>query len=285
MPYEIEKILMQGTSSSGDAAADATEEALPVDMIKCPRCAQYKPADARDRHICVDCAKAENNRYMYIRQHQGDWMEIAKDAGIDVWLQQPGETQWEYTVWCAFRDSYPGKKPTYGSVAEQLGTTRSVVGKIAQRWTFQARMQVWMAECDRITMEQRRAEILHMNAEHVSMAQRLRNKISTAIDLVDPAALKPSDLSSLMRIATDLERKAQLDMEVQEEKRMSIAVDNPEAKRSPTKQSDLGEVVKILLGAGVLGTVTQIGVRETTTREVVAVDDSGNEARILDEED
>lgn len=271
MPYEL------------DLVGNAVEE-LEAVTIKCPRCGQEKVADARDRHICVDCAKAENSRYAYIRQHQGDWMEVAKDAGIDVWLQQPGETQWEYTVWCAFRDSYPGKKPSYSSVAEQLGTTRGVVGKIAQRWTFQARMQVWMAECDRITMEQRRAEILHMNAEHISMARRLRDKISTAIDLVDPATLKPSELSSLMRMATDLERKAQLDQEIQEEKQMGVHVDNPEAKRSPTKQSDLGEVVKILLSAGALGSVTQIGVRETTTREVVAMDDNGNEARIIEED-
>lgn len=253
-------------------------------VIKCPRCGQEKIADTRDTHICVDCAKAENNRYMYVRQHQGDWMEAAKDAGVDIWLQQPGETQWEYTVWCAYRDSYPGKKPTYRSVAEQLGTTVGVVGKIAQRWTFQARMQVWMAECDRITMEQRRREILDMNAEHISMAKRLRDKISTAIDLVDPAALKPSELSSLMRMATDLERRAQLDQEVQEEKRMDMFVDNPETKRSPTKQSDLGEVVKILLNAGALGSVTQLGIRETTTREVVARDDNGGEVSIVDSE-
>ena len=257
---------------------------ITADVIKCPRCGQEKVPDERDKHICVDCAKAENNRYMYLRQHQGDWMEVAKDAGVDVWLQQPGETQWEYTVWCAYRDSYPGKKPTYRSVAEQLDTTVGVVQKIAQRWTFPARMQVWMAECDRITMEQRRAEILHMNAEHISMAQRLRDKLSIAIDLVDPTALKPSELASLLRMATDLERKAQLDQEVQEEKRMAVAVDNPEAKRSPTKQSDLGEVVKILLNAGALGSVTQIGVRETTTREGVARDDSGNETRCIEED-
>lgn len=255
-----------------------------VTLIKCPRCGQEKPADARDRHLCVDCARAENNRYSHLRQHQGDWMEVAKDAGIDVWLQQPGETQWEYTVWCAYRDSYPGKKPSYRSVAEQLGTTVGAVSKIAQRWTFQARMQVWMTECDRITMEQRRREILDMNAEHIDMAKRLREKISTAIDLVDPRGLKPGELASLMRMATDLERKAQLDMEIQEDRQREMSVDNPEAKRSPTKQSDLGEVVKILLAAGALGTVTQIGVRETTTREVVARDGYGNETRFVEED-
>lgn len=241
-----------------------------IQLIHCPKCGQDKEADKRDRHMCVDCARAETNRYSHLRQHQGDWIAAANDAGVDVWLQQPGETQWEYTIWCAFRDSYPGRKATYSLVAEQLGTTVAVVKKVAQRWTFQARMQLWMAECDRITLEQRHKEIINMNAEHISMAQRLRDKMSTAIDLIDPAALKPSDIASLAKLSTDLERKARIDDMAQDEIRRDMMhgnVDNPDLKKSPTKTDDLGEVVKILLGAGALGNITQIGVRET--KEIV----------------
>lgn len=248
-----------------------------VALIRCPRCGQDKIADQRDRHICVDCAKAENNRYSCMRMNQGDWMAAAKDAGVDVWLQQPGETQWEYTIWTAYRDSYPGKKPTYGQVAEQLGTTRNVVGKVAQRWSFQARMQAWMSECDRITMAQRRSEILDMNKQHISLAQRLRDKMSMAIDMIDPAAIKPSELNSLLKTAAELEAKARVDTLAQEDmlRDLSRDVENPNLKKSPTKQNDLSEVVQILLSAGALGSVTQIGVKETTTttREVVAKGD------------
>ena len=248
-----------------------------VVLIKCPRCSQEKPADSRDKHLCVDCARAETNRYSHLRMNQGDWLDVAKDAGIDPWLQQPGETQWEYTVWVAYRDSYPGKKPTYRGVAEQLNTTMGVVQKIAQRWTFQARMQLWMAECDRITMEQRQAEILNMNAEHISMAQRLRNKLSAAIDRIDVDSLKPSDISSLTRVAAELEQKARVDTLSREEMRRDLLRDteNPNLKRSPTKQGDLNEVAQILLKAGVFGDMTQIGIRETTTREIVAKKEDG----------
>lgn len=246
-----------------------------VEIIHCPKCGQDKPADSRDRHMCVDCAKAENNRSSYLRRNQGDWMEIAKDAGVDVWLQQPGETQLEYSIWVAYRDSYPGAKPSYRQAAEKCGTTLNFVRAVAQRWTFQARMQVWMAECDRITLAQRRSEILNMNAEHISMAQRLRDKIGVAIDAIQPETLKPSELSSLLKLATDLERKARLDTVDQEELRKDLYVDtdSAEMKRSPTKQSDLGEVVQILLKAGALGNITQVGIRETTTREIVAKED------------
>lgn len=266
-----------------------SEELVALTEIQCPRCGQKKPADARNPHICVDCAKAENNRYMHIRQHQGDWIEEAKSAGIDVWLQQPGETQWEYTIWCTYRDAYPGRRPSYRMVAEQLNTTVNVVEKAAQRWSFQARMQIWMAECDRITMQQRHQEILDMNKDHIDMAARLRSKISTAIDCINPEALKPGELATLLRLAADLERKAHVDDLAQEEmlRELSRDTENPALKKSPTKHDDLGEVVKILMDAGALGNITQIGVRETTTtvRETVAVDNNGAAASIVQEQE
>lgn len=251
-----------------------------VEMLLCPKCGQTKPADTRDRHICVDCAKAENSRYSYLRVTQAqDWIAQAADAGLDIWLQQPGETQWEYTVWLHYRDSYPGKKPTYSQVAKELGTTYNVVSKIARRWSFPTRMQAWITECDRVTLAQRRSEILSMNAKHISMAQRLNDKLSEAIDYIVPEALKPSEIASLARLSSELERKARVDDIDQAALlgELSRDVDNPELKRSPTKPNDLSEVVQILLQAGALGSVTQIGVRETTetktTREIVAKED------------
>jgi hypothetical protein len=246
-------------------------------LIKCPKCGQEKPADTRDRHMCVDCAKAETSRYFYYRQHQGDWMAAAKDAGIDPWLQQPGETQWEYTIWCTYRDSYPGKKPSYSQVAEKLGTTKGVVAKVAQRWTFQARMQLWMAECDRETMQQRREAMLSMNRDQIAMSERLRDKLSVAIDSIVPETLKPGEIATLVKVVNELERKARIDEIAQEEliRDMSRGVENPNLKKSPTKTDDLSEVISILTKAGALGAVTQIGVRETTTREIVAMDGSG----------
>ncbi len=256
-------------------------------VVTCRRCGMAKEADSRDPHLCVDCANAERNRYSHLRKNQGDWMAAAKDAGIDVWLQQPGETNLEYAIWSAYRDSYPGRLKTHAEVAEEVGTTRAFVATVSQRWTFATRMQMWKTECDRITMEQRRAQILDMNAEHISMAKRLRDKMSVAIDSIDPMTLKPQELGSLMKLATDLERRAQIDQQSQEEMVANMTVgpaENPDLKKSPTKQDDLGEVIKILLSTGALGSITQIGVRETTTREVVAKNVDGDEASLIQEE-
>lgn len=254
------------------------DESLPAVMIKCPRCGQYKPAHHIDKHLCIDCVHAENTRVTYYRQHQDDWIANAKENGVDLWLQQPGETQWEYTVWTAYRDSYPGKKPSYSDVARQLNTTYNSVKKIAQRWTFQLRMQAWMKHCDEITMQQRRQEIIDMNKEHVDMAAKLRKKLDAAIESIDPLSLKPGEIASLAKLASEMERKARVDTIAQEELRRDLMVDteNPDLKKSPTKQTDLSEVVGILLKAGALGDITQIGVRQTQTTEVVVKDANGN---------
>lgn len=245
-------------------------------MIDCPTCGQTNPVDTRNPHMCKLCASAINNRVQYYRQHQTDWIGAARDAGIDLWERQPGETQWEFTIWTTYRDSYPGKRPSFLAAAKQLGTTVDVVRKIAQRWSFVVRMQAWVTEADRITLAQRRLEIVDMNKEHVDMANRLRQKISAAIDNIEPKMLKPSEINSLMKTATELERKARIDDVAQEQLLRNLSVDatNPELKKAQTDQGDLAEIVKILMSAGALGSITTIGVKETTTREVVMKDES-----------
>lgn len=239
-----------------------------VELITCRQCGQQKPASNKTPGWCVDCERAYNSRYMYIRQHNGDWPEIAKENGIDLWERQPGETQLEWSIWLAYRDSYPGAKPSYKRVAAQVGTTYDYVVKVAARWSFNMRMQAWITECDRLTMAQRRQEVLDMNADHIAMAAKLRAKMHAAIDNIDPMGLKPSELSSLMKTMAELERKAHTDSMSIEQMRSDgfVDVENPNIKKSPTKQADLGEVVSILLNAGALGDITQIGVRQTEVK-------------------
>ena len=236
-----------------------------VEIITCKQCGQQKPASTRTTGWCVNCEKAYNNRYSFMRKQNSDWMEIAKDNGIELYERQPGETQLEWTIWQAYRDSYPGAKPSYKDVATKVGSTYDFVKKTAARWSFNTRMQAWITECDRMTLVQRRQEVLDMNADHIAMATKLRQKMSVAIDNIDPFSLKPGEIGSLMKTMADLERKAHTDSMAIEAMRSDgfVDADNPELKKSPTKQGDLNEVLSILLRAGALG---DIGVRTTETK-------------------
>lgn len=252
-----------------------------VEIITCQQCGQQKPPSRSTPGWCEDCEKAYNNRYSYMRKQNNGWMELAKDAGLELYERQPQETQLEWSIWQAYRDSYPGAKPTYKGIAAKVGSTYNFVAQTASRWNFQTRMQAWITECDRLTMAQRRQEVLDMNKDHIAMAAKLRAKLDKAIDLVEPSTLAPKDLNSLLKTVTELEKKARLDTMSIEATQADgfIDAENPELKKLPTKQDDLGEVVSILLQAGALGdigtigTIGTIGVRKTETTEVVIRDE------------
>lgn len=242
-----------------------------VPTIKCKRCGQNKPANKTNRHLCDDCVKAENNRISHYRQHNYNWMDIAKEAELELWERQPAETDREWQIWLAYRDAYPGVKPSYRMVAEQLGTTINVVKKAGQRWSFPARLQAWAKHVDELTMKQRRSEIINMNKKHIQMAEDLNSKLQTAIANIDPYSLKPQEIQGLFRLSAEIERKARIDNP--EEYKPKLADDNPELKKSPTETKDIKEVLSILDQAGVFGNNKNLGVRQTTTTEVVVKED------------
>lgn len=213
--------------------------------------------------MCVDCAKADQNRYSYLRNNM-NWIEIAEQAQIDLWERQPQETDHEYHVWMRYRDNYPGKRPTYKSVAEEVGITPEAVKKIGLRWDFTVRMQAWVKHIDEVTLEQREAEIKAMNEQHISMAATLNAKIAKAIDLISVDTLTPREINSLMKTATELEKKARID--IMAPSRSIISDENPALKQDQIKTEEINEILAILGKAGKLGNV---GVRQTTTTEVV----------------
>lgn len=242
-----------------------------VATITCKRCLQQKPPHHTNPHLCDECVKAEDNRVAYYRQHNFNWMEVAKEADLQLWERQPTETDHEYHVWLAYRDAYPGKRPSYRQVAEDLVTSVAAVRKIGARWNFPARLQAWAKYCDELTLTQRRQEILDMNKKHVDMASTLADKLKTAIDNIDPYVLSPREINSLMKTASELERKARLDTASVETGVQLVDDTNPELKKTAVKQENISEVVEILAKAGVLN---NIGVRQTVTTEVVVKDDS-----------
>jgi hypothetical protein len=187
-----------------------------------------------------------------------------------VWERQPAETDHEYNVWLRYRDCYPSKKPSYRQVAEDLNTTINAVKKIGIRWTFPTRIQAWARHVDAITLQQRQQEILNMNKTHISMAERLNEKLQKAIDLIDPYALSPKDINSLFKTAAELERKARIDQPMVDNTNALVDADDPNLKKMEVKSESIGEILQIL---GKAGALSNIGVRQTVTTEVVVKDE------------
>lgn len=240
-------------------------------MITCKRCSLEKEPDKHNPHLCVDCVRAENTRVSHFRNHNYNWMEVAKEADLQLWERQPGETDHEWSVWLRYRDAYPSKRPSYRQVAEELNTTVGAVKKIGMRWSFTTRLQAWAKHIDEITLESRRQQIIDMNKKHVDMATKLNDKLMKAIDNIDPYALEARDINSLFKTAAELERKALLDKSADQTVITSVD-DNPELKKVDVDSGNIKEILQVLGGAGVL---SNFGVRQTTTTttEVVVQDE------------
>ncbi len=259
------------------------------DTILCERCGAEGERSKNDAHLCADCEDFENRRVAQFKNKANEgWMERAKDAGLDVWVQQPGETQWEYTIWQAYMASYPGKPVAWSELARSLKTSSSVVTRVSKRWDFVVRMQAWIREVERETVKRRREEAKALGDKHMKMADKLTDKLQSAIDYLNPQSMKPNEVVTLAKFVTSLQVETNDRLAGVEESLVESQLEaaggaglGHKATASKTKHDDLGDVLGILISAGALGDLTKAGVKETTTttKEVVLM---GDDDKVVD---
>lgn len=216
--------------------------------------------------MCVDCyVKISNRNTELARWGNQNWREAAEAAGVRLYEQLPNETPFEYRRFCVYRDLYPSTRPTVKEAARLLNEPYATVLGTSSRWHWHDRLQEWINECDRITLEQRRQEMLDMNKRHIELARIADSKVRAALESMDPRTMKPSEVNSLIKTMAQLERESRVDTIAQEELRSQIThgSDNPELKKSPTKVDEMGDVLNVLLQAGVLDSAS-IGLKTTS---------------------
>jgi hypothetical protein len=204
-----------------------------------------------------------------------NWLEVAQEAGLDLWERQPAELDIEWSIWCKYRDSYPFVvKPKIVDIAKDLGIDVKVVKDAYEIWDYTTRLQAWARFVDKLNIDKRQSALVEMNEKHISMARKINQKLELAIDLYDMDNLKPTDLKGLLALATDLERKATQGVAEAEKvlaDTRNVSGDMNETKQGEVKKDDLQEIVDILAKSGMLkGTV---GIKKTTTTEVLHRED------------
>lgn len=235
--------------------------------IHCHHCGRDDVMQSKySKTMCVDCYTAYVNRNTVIKV-LGDpnWKERAEQAGLNLWDQMPGESNRDYQIFQAYMGLYPAERPTLRRAAEVIGLAYPTVTAASRRGHFSERLDAWIHECDRLTMHQRRNEMIEMNTQHIKMAKKLRAKLNVALDMLQPEQLGPRDIVSLAKLAKDMEREARVDTIAQEELQADLAKtsDNKELQKKTTSQGDLGEVLSVLMKSGALGDVGAIGLRTT----------------------
>lgn len=235
--------------------------------IHCHHCGRDDVMQSKySKTMCVDCYTAYVNRNTVIKV-LGDpnWKERAEQAGLNLWDQMPGESNRDYQIFQAYMGLYPAERPTLRRAAEAVGLAYPTVTAASRRGHFSERLDAWIHECDRLTMHQRRNEMIEMNIQHIKMAKKLRAKLNVALDMLQPEQIGPRDIVSLTKLAKDMEREARVDTIAQEEIQADLAKvsENKELQKKTTSQGDLGEVLSVLMKSGALGDVGAIGLRTT----------------------
>lgn len=245
----------------------ANQTASSGNYIRCLHCEQDDvPESLFQVGMCVDCyVQMANRNTRLMRWGNKNWKEDAEAAGVELYEQQPAESHIDYMRFCCYRDMYPSTKPTLKEVARQLNVAYGVVTSCATRWHWHERLIAWMKECDRLTLEQRRQEMIDMNKRHIELANMVDSKLREALTAMDPRMMKPSEINQLIKTMAQLERESRVDTIAQEEMRaeMTQGVENPELKQSVTKKEDFAEILGVLKQAGVLDN-SDIGIKKVS---------------------
>lgn len=205
-----------------------------------------------------------------------DWVDEAKELGLALYERQPEENDLEWYIWTTFRGHYPGRMPTMTSLAKQCGSTVATVAKCANKWKFRMRMVEWSNFTDAGIQEKRIKAIREMNDSQLKTAQTLREKIAEAVDYLDPATLKPSELAQLMKLANETERTITEYREEKVEGQIMAAADAHVAN-TKTDASQISEVLGILAAAGALGAAIGVERKTVTTERVLVKGSESNE--------
>lgn len=235
----------------------AIVEAYCGKLSNCEKCGKVVTEGAK---YCVDCADRETKNTAMAKKTNSDWMTQSDALGLAIFERQPEESDTEWRIWCAYREFYPRKLPTWTELAKKCECSVATVVAASQRWSFKVRLVAWARFTDGDIQDKRVAAIKEMNESQLSMSKAIMAKLSTAIDCIEPETLRPGEIVNLFKVATELERRITTYVEE------TVATDIAEAKSkqvSLTKPEDINEVLQILQKTGLLDGRT-IGIEQTT---------------------
>ena len=189
-----------------------------------------------------------------------DWQALSRSLGLELFERQPEETDEEWRCWDAYRRAYPSKLPTMSQLSKQVGVSVATLVRMSERWSWKVRMMHWSRATDADIQDERRVAIKEMNQKQLGLAQSMFDKLQEAVDYMDPATMKPSEITNMFKVVTGLQKDiATYTEEVVDQP----ALDGHAVKQAQvTKKEDLSSVAEILASVGLLDGAT-LGVRTT----------------------
>lgn len=144
-----------------------------------------------------------------------------QDAQPNPWERQDGESSQAYQAFLIYRDLGPGR--TFAAVAEKSKKCDSLIRKWKRRWNWRERADAWDVEMDRQTCEELRKGIAKMRKEHTGIAKAMLVKSLKALQRIPEDELTPRDITTMVDVASKLERISRGEATERTEGRQTVA--------------------------------------------------------------
>lgn len=154
---------------------------------------------------------------------------LPADTPSNPWDRQPGEGPQAFRAFAAYRDSgADGSKRSLQKTAQSLTKSNGEpysVGTLkdwSRKWRWQARVDAWDDELDRLTRRELEKGITGMRKNHVSIAKAMLVKSLQALQKIPADEMTPRDVAAMVDVAAKLERISRGEVTERTEGRQTI---------------------------------------------------------------
>lgn len=157
----------------------------------------------------------------------------------ELWERQPGETAKAFKAFCVYRDLGPDRSIAKAGAA--LGQLPGGLEDWCSKNEWVKRSMAWDDEKDRQARQEQLDEIKKMRVRHARIAQKALEKVSAALDNINPKAMSNADVARLMDVSSKLERLSRGDVGDVIEERDGGEAANPVSFYMPSNGRDKKE--------------------------------------------
>lgn len=120
------------------------------------------------------------------------------------WERQDGETPKAFEAFCEYRDLGPNR--SIAKTGQKLGKNLTTLSEWSSKYDWVKRVAAWDVEQDRIAREAQIKEIVAMRKRHAKIAERALEKVTEALETINPQEMTHADMTRFMDVASKLER-------------------------------------------------------------------------------
>lgn len=132
--------------------------------------------------------------------------EALHEDPIYPWEQQADETAVAFEAFTHYRDQGPERSQT--KTAEQVGRSRTLVGRWSQKHRWLSRVNAWDRHCDKVRVARQRKELEEMGERHAKIAMLAQTRVLSALQNMKAENLPPQTVVSMFDVAVRVERLA-----------------------------------------------------------------------------